>query len=207
MRKLPLEQIICLLAIFLMNASSASADIINVSANWEYWRYNYSPISFAAGTYKITPVGTADGGQYNAWNAWGAGEFSECDNAGRCLRGYVNSYSFGFVSENHFVTEIATVGGSVVDQTASAYQTPMLALANAESYVFSLAQAEDIYFYLRDGASWYFDNVGGMSLSIQTVAEPGTYVLIMIALVSISVVAGRRTIVVKASGRNTGALV
>lgn len=187
-----LKQRVCVFVFFLLNAASVYAAIIDVSANWEYWRYNYSPISFAAGTYRITPIGIADGGQYNAWNAWGAGEVSECDEVGQCSRGYINSYSFGFVGENDFITEMATVGGSVVDGTASAYQTPLLALANAESYVFSVAQPEKLYFYLRDGANWYYDNAGGMSLSIQAIPEPKIMTLVISGLLLAAVSLRRR---------------
>lgn len=173
---------ICVFAIILINTSSVFAEIIDVSANWEFWHYHYSPIEFAAGTYKITPIGIADGGQYDAWNAWGAGEFSDCDDLGLCSRGYINSYSFGFVGQNDFVTEIATVGGSVADGTALAYQTPMLALANAGSWVFNLEHASRLYFYLRDGEISYGDNVGGMSLRIQAIPEPNTNILVLSGL-------------------------
>lgn len=185
---------ICVSLLMITGSAFASAETIDVKANWEYWRYNYDPVPFAAGTYTVKPIGVADGGQYNAWNAWGAGEVGGCDATGLCSRGYLNSYSFGFVGENDYVTEIATVGGSVVAGTALAYQTPILALTNAESYVFSLTQAENLYFYLRDGENWYYDNVGGISLSIQTIAEPNTYLLMMIGLAAIGVVAGRRGI-------------
>lgn len=191
MRGISVAKKICVFAAFVINASSVFAEIIDVSANWEFWRYNYSPIAFAAGTYKITPIGIADGGQYDAWNAWGAGEFSGCDELGQCSRGYLNSYSFGFVGENDFVTEIATVGGSVVEGTALAYQTPMLALINAESWIFNLERASSLYFYLRDGVISYGDNVGGMSLRIQTIPEPKSICLLLTGL-SLTALAVRR---------------
>ena len=188
-----LKLVVCTTLLLALSVSSlAKAVTLDVNANWEYWRYNYEPMSFASGTYKITPIGVAGGGLYNAWNAWGPGEVAGCDAAGMCSRGYINSYSFGYVGANDFIYEIATIGGSVVAGTALAFETPLLALANAESYVISLTQPAKLYFYLKDGENWYYDNSGGMSFSIQAVPEPESYALMLAGLGILGVVAGRR---------------
>lgn len=50
-------------------------------------------IPFTAGTYGVTPIGTADGGAYDAWNAWG-GLVTDCDASGaNCTTGWLNNYS------------------------------------------------------------------------------------------------------------------
>lgn len=162
--------------------ANASSVIINVDAQWQYWSYHYSPILLDAGTYQINPIGISEGGAYNSWNAWGAGETSGCDQNGICDRGYLNSYSFGYVDAGGSVHEIATIGGSVVEGTAQAYQTQFLALAHSQSCLFTLTSPTSLYFYLRDGESWYGDNVGGMSLSIQTVPAPPVSILLLTAL-------------------------
>ncbi len=137
---------ILLLLTMLTAPTPASALIVDVDAKWEYWKYNYSPIPFSPGTYQITPVGNADGGTFDAWNAWGSGAVSDCDASGLCSRGYLNSYSLGYVGAFDFVYEIATVGGSVVAGTAQAYATPTLALNHAKPYIFSLAEPRQLYF-------------------------------------------------------------
>lgn len=169
-------------AALLAVAIEAHALTVDVNAQWQYWSYHYSPILLDAGTYRITPIATTEGGAYNAWNAWGAGETLGCDQAGLCDRGYLNSYSFGYIGANDFVHEIATIGGSVEDGTAQAYSDQWLALANADSYVFALTAPTSLYFYVKDGASWYGDNVGGMSLSIQAVPAPPAIILMLTGL-------------------------
>ena len=170
--------VFCALSAILTNGRAMTVD---VSAQWEYWSYHYSPIHFSEGTYRITLTGTVDNGAYNAWNAWGPGETFGCNEFGLCERGYLNSYSFGYIKDHDFIHEIATVGGSVIDRTAQAYSDPWLALQNAYSYVFDLAEATLLYFYVKDGEGSYYDNSGGVSLSIQAMPAPATLTLFLTA--------------------------
>ena len=67
---------------------------------------------FTAGTYEVTPIGVADGGAHNAWNAWGSVSLPDM--------GWINQYS---LSSNEF--SAYTVHDGVI------YATDLLALDNA----------------------------------------------------------------------------
>jgi hypothetical protein len=148
---------------------TANAQVVNIDGTWEYYLYRYSSIEFAAGKYTITPIGTAQGGQFDAWNAWD--QVIGCDAVGICTKGFLNSYSFGYVDQKGWVQEIATIGGSISFGTATAYSTPTLALSNAQDYTFTLNTPTLLYFYVRDLEGAYRDNTGGMSLSIEPVSS------------------------------------
>jgi hypothetical protein len=180
------------LLILLLAPASATALIIDIDARWEYWNYNYLPILFDAGTYQITPIGIADGGKFDAWNAWGWGATTDCNALGVCSRGYLNSYSFGRIGEHNFVYEIATAGGLMSDGTALAYATPALALSHATSYTFSITEPTQLYFYVRDGETWYSDNAGGMSLNVSPIPEPGIASMLLAALMPVAFLARLR---------------
>ena len=119
--------------------------------------YRYQPISVQAGRYLILPVGPDMGGAYTAWNAWG-GQVSGCNDMGVCSRGYLNSYSLGYIDSIGFVQEIATIGGRVDTGTAVAYATEQLAFLNAKSFELTLDASTRIYFYVRDLEGGYSDN-------------------------------------------------
>ncbi|MEW5965458.1 MAG: PEP-CTERM sorting domain-containing protein [Pseudomonadota bacterium] len=183
-----------------MYALPSAATVVNISAADEYWSYHYSPIIFGAGEYRITPIGRDEGGLYDAWIAWGAGQLGggdvSCSPDGACDKGWLNSYSFGYVGPNDFVYELATVGGRVDEGTAIVYATPALALSNAQSYEFELATETKLYFYIRDfpSTSAYSDNGGGISLKIERIVpvpEPESYVLMLSGLGLIMLVARR----------------
>ncbi len=154
----------------LLTAAPSYAIVINVNASDEYWSYHYSPIPFEAGLYRITPIGRDDGGAFNAWNAWD-NDVSGCSSDGLCDRGWLDSYSFGYVEPGGFVHEIATIGGRVDQGTSQAYSSPLLALSHARTFDFELTSPVSLYFYLRDGGNWYYDNFGGMSLKIEPILQ------------------------------------
>lgn len=134
-------------------------------------------IQFAAGTYDVIPIGTADGGAYDAWNAWG-GLVTDCDATGaNCTTGWLNNYSLA-----------SDEWGPILVTEDIKYQTPFLALSNAQSIVFTLATDGPVYFFQQDCC--YFDNVGGSSLSVTEVApvpEPATWLLLGGGLVGVTV--------------------
>ena len=115
-------------------------------------------LMLSAGTYSVTQIGTADGGAYDAWNAWGANRVSGCDDNGAgCRNGWLNSYA---ISSNDF------------DQTASnknRYDSPLTALQNAVDSTFTLTSDTLVDFSIKDSA--YGDNVGGVSLRVASVAS------------------------------------
>ena len=154
----------------LLSTGHGYAIVVNVNADDEYWSFHYSPIAFEAGMYRITPIGAAEGGVFNAWNAWG-GDVTGCSSDGLCERGWLDSYSFGYIEPGGFVHEIATVGGRVDQGTSQAYSSPVLALSHAQTFDFELTNPVSLYFYVRDGETWYSDNVGGMSLQIESISQ------------------------------------
>jgi hypothetical protein len=52
--------------------NSVKATIIDINARTDITT-NPIVMFFATGTYVVNPIGTADGGAYNAWDPWGNG--------------------------------------------------------------------------------------------------------------------------------------
>ena len=131
-------------------------------------------VPLAAGTYDVTPIGVADGGAYNAWNAWGYVSLPD--------QGWINNYS---LSSSEFAPYGVSDGGR--------YATDLLALENALGTSFTLASAGNVNFYIGDSS--YDDNIGGMSLSVTQrtpapeppngVPEPTTLLLLAAGLAGI----------------------
>ena len=106
-----------------------------------------------AGTHTVVPIGTSDGGIYDAWNAWG--HVTGCGPGGRgCRTGWLNSYSISAPSSGVQMT----VG------SGDRYVSPALALANARATVFTLTDSENVSLFIDDIP--LSDNLGGMSLAL-----------------------------------------
>ena len=91
------------------------------------------------GTYTITPIGTSDGGLYNAWNAWGS---TTCVISNGCPRtspttvvGWLNVYSFGSANLVNVTVNgasaVPAIGNDYFVDDFVAYPDPLSALANA----------------------------------------------------------------------------
>ena len=137
-------------------SDDAECSIININA-----RYNTpaNPIVeyLTAGTYDVTPIGVADGGLYNSWNAWG---FVSLPSAGWLHRYDLSSIEFSAYSVGDFTL----------------YSTDLLALSNADGTRFTLAADGNVNFFITD--SVYYDNIGGVSLSVGAVPIPAPALLL-----------------------------
>ncbi len=67
------------LFILLLSFANADAAIVNINSKTNGTN-NPIILTLSAGIYNVTPIGIADGGDYNAWNAWG--NTSGCDGDG-----------------------------------------------------------------------------------------------------------------------------
>jgi len=109
----------------------------------------------------ILQIGVADGGAYNAWNAWGS--VTGCDGAGEnCSKGWINNWSY------YLNGDIST---QILVSDGIRYETDLLALANAPG-VAPITGITSISFFIGDNP--YSDNLGGISLKYDI--EPATSV-------------------------------
>lgn len=180
----------------LLYVGNANAVIIDLNSRVNDLN-NPVNLNLDAGTYNIDPIGTADGGLYNAWNAWG---ITTCTDPAGCPRtspttvvGWLNVYSFGSADlTNVFINGVAATPSSgdiyYVDPFL-AYPDPLSALADAWSAQFTLntASVVTVSFAIPDRP--LSDNVGGMSLRVDATSapEPPTIALMGLGLVGIGI--------------------
>lgn len=186
------------LAFLSWSSQSQAAQIIDISAATSAG----TTVSLGAGTYSLDFIGQADGGAYNAWNAWAI--VTGCDaNGANCTKGYRTTFSLDF---GHGTGQFDRTDGIYFSRWSSAndnllYATDLLALQNVGSSVlmsysyapatwttsplpvqFTLNSAQDVNFFIPD--SFYRDNLGGISLSLtpastSPVPEPMTWALLL----------------------------
>jgi hypothetical protein len=108
-------------------------------------------ITLHEGTYRVSVIGTSDGGAYNAWKPW----FYEArkDENGQWIRGWIHKYSF---SSEEF--------GEVTCTDNTIYETPLRALSHGIPSTFTLKKTARVNFYVLD--SPHIDNSGGVSLLV-----------------------------------------
>lgn len=148
----------------------------NVTANSAT---NPVSIVFAAGTYEIVPISTADGGAYTAWSVRDGLPDT-----------WVNRYSY---SSSEFGP--IHVGGTGEDQLT--YDDAATAFANAISSTFTLASDGIVDFFLYDyfptaADPAYDDNRKGMSLSVLPVPIPASLLLLLSGALGLGIVSRRK---------------
>lgn len=167
-----------------MLAGAAQAAIVNISAT--------SPgatFDFAAGSYLIEWIGTADGGAYDGWNG-------SCP-TGDCVGGWRENFtvvtdpgptpdlsSFGL--NPAFSSALAALAAykaapSVVN-TSLVWNGSMYVPDGVEvvpqPFIVNVAAPLTVKFFAGDGTP--NDNFGGVSLRISAAPEPGTWALMLL---------------------------
>lgn len=166
-------------------------------------------LSLDAGTYKVEPIGTAQGGAFDAWSAWSANAGTLPTPIGTLgAQGWLNSY----IALSTDITAVTFADGTpfpIVNPPdtlpTTSFFSPALggyfasdgmiyasagdALANAVTSIFTLGAPGDVNFAFLDTLA---DNRGGMSLKVSAVPEPGTLLLIGSGLAGIGIRARRK---------------
>jgi len=176
-------KLVTLIGLFALSfAGSVNAVIINLDA-YDGTEPDPVKVSLAldAGTYNVNVIGVADGGLYNAWNAWG--RTYGCDSSGaNCTNGWVNNYTFSSAELG-----VQTFTDGII------YASSLLALDNAIDSTFTLTSAAVVDFYISDRP--YYDNLGGMSLDVtghMSVPEPSILALLGIGIVGLGFTRSRK---------------
>ena len=192
-------------------ASSAQAVIINLDSRVSAT----APIELflEAGRYSVQPIGTARGGGFDAWSAWGA---TTCAALSGCPRtrpttftGWLNLFN---VESDELVavnvdglalSSVATPPSAIgsfwlmsasesfyrVDDGA-VYANPSSALTGALSSTFTLGSASSVLFRIPDTP--LSDNRGGLSLRLERVSttlfEPAAFALLCVGIVMMQIV-------------------
>lgn len=208
----PRTKLLVILLAFFLPLTAANAAIINIDARVN-GQNNPLSLYFEAGTYSVTPIGTADGGAYDAFTAWLS---TSCANVNGCAKtaptsvtGWMNLYRIsspdlvavsvegtpiplvttyppGF---QDFFLETATTRIFQVDD-GNVYPNPLSALAQARSSTFTLSTAGFVNFDISDIA--LSDNSGGISLSVNAVPLPPAIWLFASAIFGLIGIRGNR---------------
>jgi hypothetical protein len=125
-------------------------------------------VPLTAGTWKVSPIGPAEGGLYTAWNPWGGNVFG-CDASGSCINGWVHWYRVQSAEFDRMRLQDLVI-----------HPTPQLALANGVGTEFTLSADQSVYFFVFDTGPQ--DNVGGVSLRLTQVPEPAGLLLLAAGL-------------------------
>jgi hypothetical protein len=173
---------------------------INARANSEN---NTVELFLEAGIYDVNPIGIADGGAYDTWNAWSS---TSCSDPYGCQRtipttvtGWMNNYcvkssNFEFVEVDGAVLSPVNTPGSGLESfyyidnyylvtDGLVYPTALNALAGSQSSKFSLTTAGLVEFFIPDHSYALGDNSGGISLNI--VPLPGAVWLLGSGLIGL----------------------
>lgn len=124
-------------------------------------------VAGTAGTWRITPVGIADGGTYDAFSPWN--RTTGCDEQGaNCSRGW----KWGYTLRDEGGDIISTFKTNDLDD--GWLETPAAALASGQAegpFEFSIDADQTLTFTYSDSS--FGDNRGGISLDLRRVGGGG----------------------------------
>jgi len=187
-------RLVSALLLYALTLHNADAAIVNINSQANYLG-NPAEIFLEAGTYTVTPTGTAGGGAYNAWNPWSR---TSCTDPVGCLltspttvTGWMNRYeviSSGItavsvegvglvpvdtvpnpITESFFFSSPTETRYSVTDFMV--YPDALAALVTAKPSTFTLSTAGMVGFSINDILP-LSDNTGGISLNVSAVPVP-----------------------------------
>ena len=157
-------------------ASHAQAStIVNLNAQSD----DCTNVWLSAGTYSVSVIGTAQGGQYNGWD-YATQNFGQ-RNAAPAPNDWVESFgmSVGNNSSTYYLKGDPSFSSAL--SALAAYQSGMLysdsgvagnSTSTPDSVVFTLARSGDVSFSIPDYL--FCDNWGGVSLAIDPAKMPST---------------------------------
>jgi len=142
-------------------------------------------LQLGAGPYAVAFIGTAQGGAYNGWNPWGNNVVSGCNaNGGNCAQGWTEAFEINIAGTKTQYGTAQPFFASAQVALAACQAGPLLQSINGAPATpaslpisFTLLAPTPVNFAVYD--TQFFDNFGGVSLSVTAVPEPTSLALML----------------------------
>ena len=138
-------------------------------------------VNLQPGLWRVLPIGSTGGGAHEAWHAWNGQNLGCGATPGACTQGWMWNY---FVQCPGMPA--VKVGAVMPGFGAPKFATAAEAHARAREHWFPLDNPTAVSFWIGDSS--YFDNLGGVSLLLQSAAP--TYPSFVATPATISVATG-----------------
>ncbi|WP_432455194.1 MULTISPECIES: hypothetical protein [unclassified Agarivorans] len=180
----------CALLLLTVMSSSASATIINISGrtNASLAGSNALNVSLEPGDYQLSFVQDV----YTAFNRFGS--VRACDGLGEnCVRGWENTVGYIIDDITYWYGESQGIAGlGPINPGDGYYSSAVYSLAKSSGLFanFHLDSVTNVGFYIPD--SNIGDNIGGVSLELNSVPEPATWLTLILILVGLTLSHSRK---------------